>query len=119
MLSYISVINDENRRCWVRCDEIGTFFETSIFPPRKQGRPRADERIEQIPVVVMMLRNGNKLNARYETCDTIANKMTQATGEQFNWIHKAVFEDGASVRPPYLEPLEIVEEIIEEDNEAA
>ena len=42
MIGYIGVVTDENRKCWVRADEIGSIYETAVYPKPAPGRPPAD-----------------------------------------------------------------------------
>lgn len=99
MIGYVKFITEENRKCWVRADEIGTIVETAVFPKPGPGRPSA-EAVKTIPVIALSLRNSNKVNVKGETLETVLNKMRQALGTQLLLVTTAVDEPGANVAIP-------------------
>ena len=94
MIGYFAIITEEGRRCWVRADEVGTFYETRVFPAPKAGRPAADaQKPAAIDVVALCMRHSKIIHAKRETLETIVNKMKQALGGQIHLVPKAHFDE--------------------------
>lgn len=92
MIGFVFVRTEDGKRAWVRADEVGTFYETTIYPKPKPGRPKADGLPVTLDVVMLTIRNGQKLAAKDETIESIINKLKQALGQQIILIDKAVYE---------------------------
>jgi hypothetical protein len=93
-IGFLHVVTEEGKRAWVRADEIGTFYETKVYPQPKPGRPPADGRPAALEVIALLLRNGQKLHAKHETLETITSKMAQALGTSFTWIKEPSTDTG-------------------------
>ena len=94
MISYIGVVTEDGKRAWVRADEVGSFYETRVYPQPKPGRPAADApKPAPIDVVALCLRHSKVLHAKRETLETITNKLQQALGQQVHFVSKTSFEE--------------------------
>ena len=93
MISYLKVTTEEGRRAWVRADEIGSFWETKVYPKPGPGRPPA-EGPKAISAIILTLRGANRLIIKDETLETLVSKMRQCLGTQVNLVERAVFEGG-------------------------
>lgn len=94
MIGYFLVVTEEGRRAWIRADEVGTFYETKVYPQPKPGRPAHDAaKPAAVEVVALCLRHSKIIHAKRETLETITNKLQQALGGQVHLVAKAIFEE--------------------------
>lgn len=93
IVGFFSVTTDDGQQAWVRADEVGSFYETHVYPQRKPGRPPVkDERPTSVAVVTLCLRHGTKIHAKGETAASIREMINSAIpGITMVWIgEKAV-----------------------------
>ncbi len=102
MIGFFRVKDENGKVCWIRADEVGTFFESEVYAKRGPGRPSAVPKATT--VISLLLRHGNRINAKQETIETILSKMKQALGTQIILIEKAVLGEGTDVSIPPPEP---------------
>lgn len=93
MIAFFLILTDDSKRAWIRADEVGTFYETNVYPKPGPGRPPADGP-KAVPVIMLTLRNGNKVAARNESIETIRNKLKQALGQQIHMVERCAWEPG-------------------------
>lgn len=93
MIGLFLVRNEDNKRVWIRADEVGTIYETDIYPKPARGRP-SESGPKAVAVVMLTLRNNIKVAARDQSIESVLNMMRQALGTSIHLVSEPAYDGG-------------------------